>query len=77
MATADTELVPWVNLAAASRFLGVGRAGLLALVEAGELTIRKLPGCHPRVRADEVLELARRSTRPARSHALACSGAEA
>jgi hypothetical protein len=61
--TDEVEVSPWINLATAQRFLGVGRTGLLALISSGELTVRRLPHCHARVRADEVLQLARRSTR--------------
>lgn len=68
MSVADAtgaEPIPWIDYAHAARFLGCGRSALQAIIDRGELTVRQLPGCRSKVRADEVLALARRSTRPA------------
>jgi excisionase family DNA binding protein len=55
----------WIMLGSASRRLGVSPHTVRRLISEGRLTERHVPGAWPRVRADEVDELARRSTRPA------------
>jgi len=55
----------WVSLSEAGRRLGGSAQFVRRLADRSQLTIRQLPGCHPKVRAVEVEELARLHTRPA------------
>ena len=55
----------WVSLSEAGRRLGGTAHTVRRLADRSQLTIRQLPGCHPKVPAVEVEELARLHTRPA------------
>ncbi len=48
----------WISLAAAGRKIGTTGRAVRRLAERGEVSLLRLPGCHPRVRSLEVDRLA-------------------
>jgi hypothetical protein len=56
----------WIPLREGARRLDVCYPTIRRLINAGQLSVRQLPGCHPRVAADELHALAQHHTRPAR-----------
>jgi hypothetical protein len=64
-ATAATPEVQWIPIGRGARLLAVSIETMQALIESGRLSVREVPGAWPRVRLDEVLELAESCTRPA------------
>jgi excisionase family DNA binding protein len=64
-ATLETPVAEWITLPAASRRLAVSMSTVRRLTTAGALSYRRVGGAWPRVRADEIDQLARASTRPA------------
>jgi hypothetical protein len=55
----------WVSAATAGRILGVAANRVRRLAAESLLTVRKIPGCDPRYRLDDVERLANASTTPA------------
>jgi hypothetical protein len=55
----------WVSLSEAGRRLGGSARIVRRLADRSQLTIRQLPGCHPKVPLVEVEELARLHTQAA------------
>ena len=67
----------WIQAHDAMAILCVPRPAFKRLVEDGELTSRKVPGCRVLVLRSEVERLAQSSTRPARPQSLVYAGAGA
>ena len=61
-----SNVQPWISAAAAQRILCVGYDAFAALVADGLLSVREIPGSHPRYLRSEVEALATAMTRPAR-----------
>lgn len=61
--TVDREV--WIKRTEAARRLGIGVKALKRMVAAGHLTVRELPGTHPRVLLADVERVASTSIRPA------------
>jgi excisionase family DNA binding protein len=55
----------WVSMREAARRSGLDHNQVRRLVDSGQIGVRQVPGCHPRVRADEVTALVEASTTPA------------
>jgi hypothetical protein len=56
----------WISYRQAQKTLALSYEGVLRLINAGCLSVRELPGAHPRVRRSEVEALAARYTKVAR-----------
>ena len=61
-ALAESE---WISLGPACKLLGVSRGTVRELIEAGRLSVRRIPGAWDKVRSDEVEALAMAYTTPA------------
>ena len=57
----------WVSIPETGRILGISDVAVRRIIETGALTVRRLPGCHPRVFRDDVVRLLEASTIPAKS----------
>jgi excisionase family DNA binding protein len=55
----------WIPLAEAARRLETSGPVVRRLIDRGQLSVRRLPGCHPRVAATELAQLIAQNTRPA------------
>ena len=55
----------WISIASAARTIEASTPVVRRLIDSGQLTVRRLPGCHPRVAAAELARLLEASTRPA------------
>lgn len=60
---ADATTAEWMTFPAARRLLGVGSRAFGHLVRDGLLTVRDVPGSHPKALRRSVEELARQCTR--------------
>lgn len=58
----------WIPLAEAARRIEASGPVVRRLIDRGELTVRRLPGGHPRVAAAELNRLIVASTHPASKH---------
>lgn len=56
----------WIPLAEAARRIEASGPVVRRLIDSGQLTVRRLPGCHPRVAAAELNRLIVASTRHAK-----------
>ena len=57
----------YVSLMAARERMGVGPVALKAMISAGLITVRRLPGARPKVRLADVEALIAANTRPAKA----------
>ncbi len=55
----------WISQATAATLLDVSVPVVRSLIDRGLISVRRIPGCQPRVRRSEVLELAMAHIRPA------------
>ncbi len=67
----------WLSLSEAGRRLGGSPQTIRRLAQRRQLTLRQIPGCHPRVPASEVEELAvEHTSKAARLHVVPPADAE-
>jgi hypothetical protein len=66
MSSQSRPLKEWMSFGEASEKLGVNRHAVKRLADSGNLTVRCVPGTHPRVWGPDVDRLVERSTRHAR-----------
>jgi hypothetical protein len=55
----------WISTREARRILEISRARMAHIIEAGGVTSRRFPGCHPMVLRRDVERLSQDSIRPA------------